>query len=99
MLVALVLAILVPVVFLVWVVWAWKPQEETTLTIQDDEAEVRLLFVAYCAAVEKAAKAARGAPKPLKGDALQRFLEADAEATNAVRRINEIRTSPRVGRR
>ena len=46
MLVALVLAILVPVVFLVWVVWAWNPPEETTLTIQDDEAEVRLLFVA-----------------------------------------------------
>jgi len=43
--------------------------------------------------VEKAIEAAKAAPKPLEGEALQRFLDADAEAMSIVRRIKEIRTS------
>ena len=96
MLVALVATILivafVVLVFLVWIYWAWTTEEKILLR-SDDDAELRGLFEAYCVAVEKAAQAAKAASKPLEGEALQRFLDADAEAMIIVRRIKEIRTS------
>jgi hypothetical protein len=90
---AVLIIALAAAIFVVWITWAWKTQEANTLQIDDDEAEIRLLFIAYCAAVQKAIEAAEKSPKPLEGNALRRFLEADAEATNVVRRIKEIRTS------
>jgi hypothetical protein len=90
----LIVALFAPLVFLVWIAWAWKTQEEIMPQIEDDDAEIRLLFAAYCAAVQKAIEAAESSPKPLEGNALRHFLEADAEAAKVVRRIKEIRASP-----
>lgn len=87
----LIVALIIPVVFLTWVTWAWKTQERTTLRIENDDAEIRLLFAAYCAAVQKAIEAAKESPRPLEGKALKHFLEAEAEAADVVQRIKAIR--------
>ena len=81
--------LLITLAFVACVTWAWKTQEGV-LPSSEDDAELRELFKAYCVAVEKATKAAQGAPKPLEGEALRRFLDADAEAMNIVSRIKEI---------
>lgn len=59
----------------------------------DDDAKLRRLYAEFQAAAEKAIEAARAAPKPLKGEALRRYREADAKVMDIVRRIKEIRTS------
>jgi len=60
---------------------------------RDDDAELLRLYADLEAAMEKAISAAPAARKPLQGEALQRYLEADAKVTEIVRRIKEIRTS------
>jgi hypothetical protein len=59
----------------------------------DDYAELHQLYADFQAAAEKAIDAAQGAPKPLQGEALQRYLDADAKVIEIVRRIKEIRTT------
>jgi hypothetical protein len=51
------------------------------------------LYAEFQDAAENAIEAARAAPKPLKGEALRRYREADATVMDIVRRIKEIRTS------
>ena len=60
---------------------------------RDDDAELLRLYTDLEAAIKKAIGAAPVAAKPLQGEALQRYLEADAKVTEIVRRIKEIRTS------
>lgn len=57
---------------------------------RDDDAELLRLYTDLEAAIEKAIGAAPAAPMPLQGEALQRYLDADAKA---VRRIKEIKTT------
>jgi hypothetical protein len=59
----------------------------------DDDAELRRLHADLQSAIEKAIEAAEAAPKPLQGEALQRYLDADAKVMDIVRRIKEIRTT------
>jgi hypothetical protein len=59
----------------------------------DDDAELRRLYADLKAATEKAIETAHAAPKPLHGEALRRYLDADAKVMDIVRRIKEIRTS------
>ena len=60
---------------------------------RDDDAELLRLYTDLEAAMEKAIDAAQAAPMPLQGEALQRYLDADAKVTEIVRRIKEIRTT------
>jgi hypothetical protein len=63
------------------------------MTGRDDDAELGRLYADLQAAIEKATKAAEEAPKPLKGETLRRYLDADAKVMDIVRRIKEIRTT------
>jgi hypothetical protein len=62
------------------------------MTEPDDEAELNRLYADFQAAAAKAIEAAQAAPSPLQGEALRRYLDADAKVTEIVRRIKEIRT-------
>jgi hypothetical protein len=70
----LIVALLIPVLFLVWIAWAWKTQEGIPLPI-DADAELRRLYADYCTAAQEAIDAAQAATKPLDGEALRRFSE------------------------
>lgn len=59
----------------------------------DDNAELRRLYSDLQVAIEEAVEAAEAAPKPLKGEALQRYLHADAKVMDIARRIKEMRTT------
>jgi hypothetical protein len=59
----------------------------------DDNAELRRLYADLQVAIEEAVGAASAAPKPLKGEALQRYLHADAKVMDITRRIKEMRTT------
>jgi hypothetical protein len=45
----------------------------------NDDSELRRLHADLQAPIEKATEAAEAAAKPLKGEALQRYLQADAK--------------------
>jgi hypothetical protein len=63
------------------------------MTGRDDDAELLRLHAELRVAIEKATKAAEAAPKPLTGEALWRYLDADAKVIEIARRIKEIRTT------
>jgi len=62
----------------------------------NDDSELCRLHADLQAPIEKATEAAEAAAKPLKGEALQRYLQADAKVIEIVRYFEEVRTSRRL---